>query len=209
MEKMEKEILTRSVSLFNRYGLRPVTMDDIAKDMSISKKTLYKYFENKEELVSKGVDESFNSISKHMLNLIDFKDGNAIDMLFAMDAQICLSIEEHDPSIQFQLERYYPEVFAALEKRKRDVIFRLMGENIKRGKDEGIYRAELNTEIVSFLYYSRARLMLQEESFLEQSKWPFQEIMREILIYHIRGIASAEGVAYLETKLKNIKKIWN
>jgi len=207
MEKIEKEILTRSVSLFNRYGLRPVTMDDIAKDMSISKKTLYKYFANKEELVRKGVDESFNSISEYMLGLIDYMDGNAIDMLFAMDLQICNSIEEHDPSIQFQLERYYPEVSAALEKRKRDVIFRLMGENIKRGKQEGIYRTELNMEIVSFLYYSRARLMLQEESFLEQSKWSFHEIMREILIYHIRGIASAEGVAYLETKLKNIKKI--
>jgi len=203
MEKIEKEILTRSVSLFNRYGLRPVTMDDIAKDMSISKKTLYKYFANKEELVRKGVDESFTSITNLLLGLIDFKNGNAIDMLFAMDAQICNSIEEHDPSIQFQLERYYPEVNASLEKRKRDVIYLLVGENIHRGKEEGIYRLELNTEIVSFLYYSRARLMLREESFLEQSKWCIQEIMREILIYHIRGVASAEGIKYLEYKLKN------
>ncbi len=203
MEKIEKEILTRSVSLFNRYGLRPVTMDDIAKDLSISKKTLYKYFANKEELVRKGVNESFASISSRMLALLDYKDGNAIDMLFQMDAQICVSIEEHDPSIQFQLERYYPEVSASLEKRKREIIFRLMTENIKRGKEEGIYREELNAEIVSFLYYSRARLMLQEESFFEQSKWSITEIMREILIYHIRGIASADGIKYLEYKLKN------
>ncbi|PTM03922.1 MAG: hypothetical protein DA405_08970 [Bacteroidetes bacterium] len=203
MEKIEKEILARSVSLFNRYGLRPVTMDDIAKDLSISKKTLYKYFANKEELVRKGVNESFASISSRMLALLDYKDGNAIDMLFQMDAQICVSIEEHDPSIQFQLERYYPEVSASLEKRKREIIFRLMTENIKRGKEEGIYREELNAEIVSFLYYSRARLMLQEESFFEQSKWSITEIMREILIYHIRGIASAEGIKYLDYKLKN------
>ena len=203
MEKIEKEILTRSVSLFNRYGLRPVTMDDIAKDLSISKKTLYKYFANKEELVRKGVNESFTSISSRMLALLDYKDGNAIDMLFQMDAQICVSIEEHDPSIQFQLERYYPEVSASLEKRKREIIFRLITENIKRGKEEGIYREELNAEIVSFLYYSRARLMLQEESFFEQSKWSITEIMREILIYHIRGIASADGIEYLDYKLKN------
>ncbi len=203
MEKIEKEILTRSVSLFNRYGLRPVTMDDIAKDLGISKKTLYKYFANKEELVRKGVNESFTSISSRMLALLDYQDGNAIDMLFQMDAQICVSIEEHDPSIQFQLERYYPEVSASLEKRKREIIFRLMTENINRGKAEGIYREELNSEIVSFLYYSRARLMLQEESFFEQSKWSITEIMREILIYHIRGIASAEGIKYLDYKLKN------
>ena len=209
MEKMEKEILTRSVSLFNRYGLRPVTMDDIAKDLGISKKTLYKYFANKEELVRKGVNESFTSISSRMLALLDYKDGNAIDMLFQMDAQVCHSIEEHDPSIQFQLERYYPEVSATLEKRKREIVLRLMTENINRGKEEGIYRKELNTEIVSFLYYSRARLMLQEESFFEQNKCSIPEIMREILIYHIRGIASAEGVVYLKTKLKNNKKIWN
>lgn len=204
MEKMEKEILTRSVTLFNRYGLRPVTMDDIAKDLSISKKTLYKYFANKEELVRKGVNESFTSISSRMLALLDYKDGNAIDMLFQMDAQVCHSIEEHDPSIQFQLERYYPEVSASLEKRKREIVLRLMTENINRGKKENIYRKELNSEIVSFLYYSRARLMLQEESFFEQNKWSIPEIMREILIYHIRGIASAEGVKYLEQKLKNL-----
>lgn len=204
MEKMEKEILTRSVTLFNRYGLRPVTMDDIAKDLSISKKTLYKYFANKEELVRKGVNESFTAISSRMLALLDYKDGNAIDMLFQMDAQVCHSIEEHDPSIQFQLERYYPEVSASLEKRKREIVLRLMTENINRGKKENIYRKELNSEIVSFLYYSRARLMLQEESFFEQNKWSIPEIMREILIYHIRGIASAEGVKYLEQKLKNL-----
>lgn len=204
MEKMEKEILTRSVTLFNRYGLRPVTMDDIAKDLSISKKTVYKYFANKEELVRKGVNESFTAISSRMLALLDYKDGNAIDMLFQMDAQVCHSIEEHDPSIQFQLERYYPEVSASLEKRKREIVLRLMTENINRGKKENIYRKELNSEIVSFLYYSRARLMLQEESFFEQNKWSIPEIMREILIYHIRGIASAEGVKYLEQKLKNL-----
>lgn len=205
MEELEKDILMRSVALFNRYGLRPVTMDDIAKDLSISKKTLYKYFANKEDLVRKGVNESFTTISSRMLALMDYKEGNAIDMLFQMDAQICLSIEEHDPSIQFQLERYYPEVSASLEKRKREIVLRLMTENINRGKQEGIYRTELNTEIVSFLYYSRARLMLQQESFFEQSKWSIPEIMREILIYHIRGIASADGLLYLEQKLKNLK----
>lgn len=205
MEELEKDILMRSVALFNRYGLRPVTMDDIAKDLSISKKTLYKYFANKEDLVRKGVNESFTTISSRMLALMDYKEGNAIDMLFQMDAQICLSIEEHDPSIQFQLERYYPEVSASLEKRKREIVLRLMTENINRGKQEGIYRTELNTEIVSFLYYSRARLMLQQESFFEQSKWSIPEIMREILIYHIRGIASADGLIYLEQKLKNLK----
>lgn len=202
MEKMEKDILDRSVSLFNRYGLRPVTMDDIAKDLCISKKTLYKYFSNKEDLVRKGVDEMFTAITIRMLELLNFDDGNAIDMLFAMDAQICTSIEEHDPSIQFQLERYYPEVFAALEKRKREVIYRLIDENIKRGKHEGIYRAELDTEIVSFLYYSRARLMLQEDYFFEQNKVSIEDMMREILIYHIRGTASTEGIKYLEYKLK-------
>ena len=202
MEKIEREILGRSVSLFNRYGLRPVTMDDIAKDLCISKKTLYKYFSNKEELVRKGVDEMFTAITIRMLGLLDFEEGNAIDMLFAMDAQICTSIEEHDPSIQFQLERYYPEVFASLEKRKREVIYRLIDENIKRGKQEKIYRSELDTEIVSFLYYSRARLMLEEDNLFQQNSLSVKAVMREILIYHLRGIASPEGIKYLEYKLK-------
>lgn len=199
METMEIDIIAKAGEMFHRYGLRPVTMDDIAKELSVSKKTLYKYFANKEELVKHSIDTIFKSISTRMLELRE-APGNAIDMLFAMDEVICSNIETHDPGMQFQLERYYPELNAKLEEQKREVVYKMMHHNIARGIREGIFRSELNAEVVAFLYYSRARLMTESAmgTFKEMS---ISELMEEILIYHVRGIANAKGLAYLEEKL--------
>jgi len=202
---MEIEILVRAKELFSRYGLRPVTMDDIAKELSVSKKTLYKFFANKEELVAQVVDKVFDSIKTRMLEQLD-GDGNAIDMLFAMDDVVCENIEAHDHSMQFQLERYYPEVFAELEIKRRDIVYTMMEANIKKGKAEGIYREELDADVVAFLYYARARTMTEADLHFLKDR-PMRDLMREILIYHVRGIANEKGVAYLEEKLKTTTKI--
>lgn len=200
MENMEREILVKATEMFNRYGLRPVTMDDIAREMSISKKTLYKYFSNKEELVTKAVTEMFKEVSGSMSELLAHQ-GNAIDMLFAMDEVICTTIKRHDPSMQFQLERYYPSVSAMLEELKKEQVIKMMEHNIQKGKAEGLYRAELDAEVVTFLYYSRAQLMMEEDMGPFKDR-PVEQVMREILIYHVRGIATDKGLVYLENKLK-------
>lgn len=200
MELMENEIIDKAKELFKRYGLRPVTMDDIAKDMGVSKKTLYKYFSNKEDLVGRAVDNIFESVKASMLQLLE-SEGNAIDMLFAMDEVVCSNIEAHDHSMQFQLERYYPEVSARLEGKKRGMIFTMMRANLERGIKEGLFRSELDKEVVAFLYYSRARVMTEAEMDL-LANHSISDMMREILIYHVRGISNEKGVAYLEEKLK-------
>lgn len=197
---MEQEILAKAKELFQRYGLRPVTMDDIAKELGVSKKTLYKFFANKEELVSHTVDQVFERVKANMISLSE-DEGNAIDMLFAMDEVVCTNIETHDHSMQFQLERYYPEVYARLEFKKRELVFKMMRVNLERGIREGLFREELDIDVVSFLYYSRTRTMTQADlEFLHNR--PLHDILREVLIYHVRGISNAKGVAYLEQKLK-------
>jgi len=200
---MEIDIIVKAKEMFQRYGLRPVTMDDIAKDLSVSKKTLYKYFANKEELVEKAVDQVFETVSERMQGLLK-SSGNAIDMLFAMDEVVCSNIESHDPGLQFQLERYYPELSAKLEERKRGMIYKMMFHNINQGKEEGLFREELNAEVVAFLYYSRARLMTESDMnhFRDMA---IPDLMREVLIYHVRGIANAKGLSYLEEKLLSEK----
>lgn len=197
---MEQEILAKAKELFQRYGLRPVTMDDIAKELGVSKKTLYKFFANKEELVSHTVDQVFERVKANMISLSE-DEGNAIDMLFAMDEVVCTNIETHDHSMQFQLERYYPEVYARLEFKKRELVFKMMRVNLERGIREGLFREELDIDVVSFLYYSRTHTMTQADlEFLHNR--PLHDILREVLIYHVRGISNAKGVAYLEQKLK-------
>jgi AcrR family transcriptional regulator len=202
MEKLEKDIIEKAVELFNRYGLRPVTMDDMAREMGMSKKTIYKYFSNKEELVFKAV-ELITEEALGRLNEAIKKSANAIDNLFKIDEVVCDSIRNHDPSMQFQLERYYPEVHSHLNQKRRTNMLKFTRQNIERGKKEGLYRSELQTEIISQLYFGRVLLMTEHEHLLAEDI-PLTQMMREILIYHIRGMATTKGLEYLDEKLKQL-----
>lgn len=198
MEEAEREILEKALELFNRFGLKPVTMDDIARELSVSKKTIYKYFQNKESLIRRVIMGVFNEISQKLLALFE-EENNAIDQLFEVDRRVCLSIEKHNPSLQFQLERYYPEVYCELEEKRKNLIYKLVGTNLRLGKTQGLYRPELDEELMPLLYYSRTKLFTEqgEEIF---STCPMPNAMHHILIYHLRGMATEQGLQYLTEK---------
>lgn len=84
--------------MFAKFGLRPITMDDIAGELSISKKTIYKYFSNKDELVQKAVEKVFNTNSGQIKDIAK-RSGNAIDQLFNIDDMVCGTVENYDHSL--------------------------------------------------------------------------------------------------------------
>ena len=200
MEKMEHEILMTAMEMFGKYGLKPVTMDDLAGELNISKKTLYKYVKNKQDLVQQTVKEVFTHISQHM-HEVKATSEDAIDELFKLDEVVCSTVENYNHSLQFQLKRYYPEIHGWLEGKRKDMVLGLIGRNIKNGVREGLYRPDLNQEIITLLYYSRMVVLIGEE--IEPFKnYDTKEVMREILVYHIRGMATAQGLEKLEQRLK-------
>lgn len=205
MEKQEKEIFDGAMQMFMKYGIRSVTMDDVARELGISKKTVYKYVDNKAALVQKTVDHIFSIIHERFEKVYRMQ-GNAIDLLFAVDDVMCEHLEDHDPGMQFQLQKYYPEVYRAIHERKKEAVLQKMTFNIEKGKKEGLYREEVHTEIISYLYYSRM-MVLENEINFPMSKFTQTDVMRELLIYHIRGIATPKGTEYLEKTLELNQKV--
>lgn len=190
--------------MFRRYGLKPVTMDDLARELVISKKTLYKHFSSKEKLVERTVNAVFERVKKTLLAARE-AEGNAIDQLFNIDERICRTVENYDHSLQFQMRRYYPEVFSSLERKRKKLIIETTRHNIRQGKKEGLYRQEVNDEIITLLYYSRM-VMLTGEEIDPFRDFDIRMVMREILLYHLRGIATERGLLYLNQKLNEEHK---
>ena len=201
---MEQEILDKADEMFRRYGLKPVTMDDLARELVISKKTLYKHFSSKEKLVERTVNAVFERVKKTLLAARE-AEGNAIDQLFNIDERICRTVENYDHSLQFQMRRYYPEVFSSLERKRKKLIIETTRHNIRQGKKEGLYRQEVNDEIITLLYYSRM-VMLTGEEIDPFRDFDIRMVMREILLYHLRGIATERGLLYLNQKLNEEHK---
>ncbi len=204
MEKQELEIIEGAFALFNRYGIRSVTMDDVARELGISKKTIYKHFENKAELVHKCVQTIFTTISGH-INRIHAETQNAIDELFEIDDVVGTMMANHNPGMQFQLAKYYPESHRYINQGRQKMIRKMIAENIANGREQGLYRHDFEDRIITFLYCSKIDTIPEEDHELLQS-FEMRKMMSESLKYHIRGIATPKGLAYLEEKLNQNKQ---
>jgi len=197
-------ILEKVQSIYQKQGIKSVTMDDVAHELGISKKTLYQYVEDKSDLVKRILERE---IEQGRCYFSDVKDRalNAIEEMIEVHMHINLMIKRHNPTTEFDLKKYYPELYHPFIEERRSRMFNWVVNNIKKGKAEGFYRPEVNENIIAKLVVSRNEL-LNEADFNKEHEFNSQEFFRETLNYHIRGIAKPEGVALYE-EIKKQKDI--
>jgi TetR/AcrR family transcriptional regulator, cholesterol catabolism regulator len=201
MEPMENELIDQVRRIFMRLGIKSVTMDDIARELKISKKTLYKYVSDKPDLVMKVMKFECEEDSC-MMDEYAKKCSNAIEELLAITQHVGKKVKEIHPSIHFDLEKYYPEAWEMFNQHKRDRIYSDVLNNMKRGMHEGLYRSDINADILTRIHISRVDIVFDGELF-PPSQFNFGQVFLELMTYHIHGIASEKGLAYLKEAIKN------
>ncbi len=199
MESEIDVIINRSLEIFFRYGIKSVSMDDISRELGISKKTLYQYVVDKSDLVQKAMDlkteQSMRSIDEIMQRGL-----NAIEELLEINFMLNQLIDKHNPSVDYDLRKYYPEIYQQTIMGRRDRMLKMVRLNLEKGIREGLYRAGLKTELIAKMYISRVENLHSNESLLSNA------VFRELFEYHIRGISNPVGIAYLEKRLNEIEK---
>ena len=204
MEKEVKEILKVVNCLYLKYGVKRVTMDDVSIELGMSKKTLYQYFENKEDLVYKVLFNDMEEIFKTIEELKN-QNLNVIDEAFERNKIISNAIREYSPALNFDLKRYFPKIYKKLRQYKMEKTYYSIVANMKKGIDQGLFRADLNVDIIAKIHMSRIE-NLEGDDLLDFSKYSPNQIFNEVFIYHNRGICSEKGLTLLEKKLEEIKK---
>jgi AcrR family transcriptional regulator len=199
-----KEIIIRVSELYMKYGIKSVSMDDVARELGISKKTLYQHFKDKDELVQKVIEFHADYLSKEMFKMVS-KKANAIEELLQVSKFISQYMKEINPSVTYDLKKYYPQIWKDINLNDRDHIFNHIKENMIKGIKEGLYRKDLNIDIIAHFYLFRIE-MSQTYEMIVDNKYPFDEIFNTSFNYHIRGIANQKGLDYLESKIKNEQK---
>lgn len=197
-----ENILERVGELYNKYGIKSVTMDDVARELGISKKTLYQYVVNKNDLVSKVLDYLLNQKNCVFKELLS-KDLNAIEELLEVGVYIIKSIKDYNPSTQYDLKKYYPELYTKFHDVRKGRMHQSILKNIEKGKEQGLYRTELDNDIIAKIQTSRFIHMSSDEFFDRDEMLKPQYVM-ELFIYHIRGIANNKGLKVLEKTLEKI-----
>lgn len=196
MNKELQDILEKVSLLYRRYGIKSITMDDVARELGISKKTLYRYVSDKEDLVRKVVEHIRVCNFSTMRQRSD-KKLNAIEDLIEVNRHISEVMKDHSPAYIYDLKKYYPDIFRELMSARRNLMYESMVANIRKGKKEGLYREELDEEIISKLYLLRIENLPDSEIFQEEVMHS-TKFFRELFVYHIHGLATERGIRILE-----------
>ncbi len=197
------EILLKVEELFLKYGIKSVTMDDVARELGISKKTLYQYVDDKADLIKKVMEFELDKNKECYLSLIS-RGRNAIEELFEVHKYLGEQIKRFSPSFAYDLKKYYPEILKHVHQVQRENMTDVLLENIRKGKKDGLYRAELKEEVIVKIQVSRIE-SLHEDNLFTIEDFTSGKIFREFFIYHIRGIANEKGIAILEENLNKLK----
>ena len=184
-------IRQKAHELFWQYGLRSVSMDDIATSMGISKKTIYLYYADKDELVDAVVGNEFKKnetiCEKDKLNSKD-----AIDEIFMAIDQLVEMFAGMNPALVFDMQKYYPKAFEKFHKYKNDYLYNVIRDNIIRGINEELYRPELKLDIIARFRVESIIIPFNPE-FYTKLKYSLAEIQEEFIIYFLFGMASPKG----------------
>ena len=198
-----KNILLKVRELYLKYGIKNITMDDVARELSISKKTLYQYVNDKDDLVGKFIENEIDLRFEEIYKC--FKIGfNAIEELFEISIFMNRMMKDQNPTTEYDLRKYYPHHFQKTVKARREGMYEYILLNLKKGKEEGLYRSDMDEEIIAKLYLSRSENNHFNELFTNE-EFASVKLFIEILTYHIRGIATEKGIIVLEKKLKELE----
>ena len=197
-EMMKDKIINKAKEMFLRLGFKSITMDDIACEMCISKKTIYKYFSNKDVLIEQSVEMVHKEVHE-TIDQIVAKNFNAIEENFEIKRMFREMFKSAESSPIYQLKKHYPEVYAKALSSQIEVCEKCFSDNILKGIKEGLYRENLDiNNYVKFYYTLIFNINENTASGIEA-----EELEVKALEYHIRAMATLAGIIELEKHLNN------
>ena len=197
---MKEKIVLKATELFLNLGFKSVTMDDIANEMGISKKTIYTHFSNKTELVREVTLTMFT----YIINGIDgirALEKNPIEELYEIKKFIMLQLKNEKSSPQYQLQKYYPEIHKTFKVKHFEKMFDCTMDNLQRGIKQGLYRENINIEFISRIYFIGMH-GIKDDTMFPIQKFPKVQLFENYLEYHLRSIVTKEGLKTLKQFIK-------
>jgi len=191
-----EEMLGNVLAMFSKFGIRSVTMDDIARKLGVSKKTLYQQVSDKNDLIDKVIEFELDQ-RRGFMEMLDGTSVNAIDELIKVNSQIHNALRSHNPTFYYDLKKYHPETFRRWMDARRERMYALITSNMVKGKQEGLYRKDLNENVIARLYMARME-MINDNEIIHEGVADSVDFVKEIFIYHLHGICNEEGLKYLE-----------
>ncbi|MCH2235016.1 MAG: TetR/AcrR family transcriptional regulator [Crocinitomicaceae bacterium] len=183
-----------------RLGIKSVTMDEMARQLGVSKKTLYQHVSDKNDLVMQCIHLN-HAAEERVIEEILSTHTDAIDQLVAITSFVAKQLQMIHPSIIFDLNKYHPSVVKKMNCHKEEFVGGTIKSNLELGINQGVYRENLNADIIAMMHMATIDLLMSG-SMQRASHMKPEEVYSEFVRYHIRGIASEKGLKHLHELVK-------
>lgn len=198
---LEKSIVVTSTELFLTLGFKSVTMDDIAEEMKISKKTIYTFFANKEALVQSVVFSMYSYITTNLTQIRE-KASNPISELYEVKMFIMHQLKGEKTSPQHQLRKYYPNIHKELQKKQFDFMTKSVKKSLTKGVEMKLFRPSIDIDFISRMYFN-GMVGIKNVDMFPIEKYSPEQLMENYLDYHLRAIVTDNGMKLLSSYIKN------
>ena len=200
MEEKKRELVYKASEIYMRYGVKSMTMDEMARQLGVSKKTLYLHVKDKNDLVEQCM-RMFHDQEQEQIAKIIAETENAIEQIWQISRIILSELQKVHPSIFFDLAKYHPSVTEMMQCHKDEFICGCIEDNLVNGIKQGFYRENLNPKVISGIYVRLIDIVM-DASLSRQSNLKADEVYSEMFRYHIRGCATKKGIDFLVNLIK-------
>lgn len=199
MDAIKQKILDEAEALFMRYGLKSVSMDDIARKLAMSKKTLYQFVGGKHDLI-KEVMQCNGERDIEVLQASALEADDAIDEYLRNSRYFIREMRNVSPTTLYDLKKYYPDIWNNQFDSQKDHFLQGIYQNIIRGQAEGLYRNEINPDIIARIY-AQTVLAIADTSLFPAVDISLDKIIHQHAVYHLHGIMTHDGRKKLKEHL--------
>lgn len=188
---MKERILEETERLFWKYGVRSVTMEEIAKQLGISKKTIYQHFADKEQILYEVLQDKMGKHQSEMACAV-IETTNPVEEIMNVLNMMQKNADQISPNLLIDIKRYYPQAFLLFRKYKEEHVMRSILENIQKGIDQGLYRSDINPDILARLRVEQIELAFDNDIF-PTDQYTMHDVQHELMHHFIRGMLTDKG----------------
>ncbi len=189
--EMKERILLKARELFQQYGVKSITMDEIASQLGVSKKTIYQFFSDKDELVLVVFSDFIDKIEAECSSLKNQFPNAILEVVNLMHYVLDL-FSRINPVMLYDLKKFHPKAYQVFLNYKNEFLYNSIVANLKRGIEEGVYRKNLNVDILAKFRIESIELAFDQQLF-PAGKYNLVEVQKVFIESYLFGISSLEG----------------
>ncbi len=205
--EVKERIQQKAHELFMKFGIRSVSMDDIANQIGVSKKTIYQFFADKDALVGEIIQEEVVRMEQECVYCsVNARD--AVDEIFLTIEIILEQFKSFNPTLVFDLRKFHHQAYQKIEAHKREYLLGLIIRNLERGVEEGIYREDIKIPVIARFRLESMMLAFDTELF-PPKQFDLADITRELIELFVYGVANEKGYQLIEKYKRDLQQKLN